>query len=121
MAKTKTPTAAGAACAPETGLSPQTREEYVGSILEQVEALEERLDELEADMESSGWDDTSDFRSQLDDLRLKLRELRSRSAELEAVPDRSWPGVSGEMEASLADVAGAVQDLASGLSPVLPE
>lgn len=121
MAKTKTPKTEDTACAPETGLSPQTREEFIDSVLQQVGAFEERLDELEGDMESSGWDDTSDFRSQLDDLRMKLRGLRSKSEELEAVPDHSWSGVYEEVEASLADVAGAVDDLASGLSLVLPE
>jgi hypothetical protein len=121
MAKTKQAAAESAACAPETGLEPQTREGYIDSVLEQIGGYEERLDQLESDMESSGWDDTSDFRSQLDDLRLKLRGLRGKSQELEAVPDRSWTDAHEEMEASLSDVAGGVEDLASGLSLVLPE
>jgi hypothetical protein len=122
MAKTKKETVGEAeACAPETGLTAQSREEYVGSVLEQVGAFEERLDGLEADMESSGWDDMADYRGQLDDLRLKLRGLRGRTEELEAVPDRSWPAIYEEMEASLAEVGGGVEDLASGLSLVLPE
>lgn len=121
MAKTKKANAEGAACAPDTGLAPQSRDEYIDSVLEQVGDFEERLDQLESDMESSGWDDTSDFRSQLDDLRLKLRGLRAKSEELDAVPDRSWADVYEEVEASLADVAGAVDDLASALSLVLPE
>lgn len=121
MAKNKKENADGAACAPETGLEPQTREGYIDDLLEQIGGYEERLDQLESDMESSGWDDTSEFRSQLDDLRVKLRGLRSRSGELEAVPDRSWSDVHEELEASLADVAGGIEDLASGLSLVLPE
>jgi len=122
MAKTKNiATTEAAACAPETGLAPQSREEYVDSVLQQVGAFEERLDELESDMESSGWDDMSDYRGQLDDLRVKLRGLRAKSEELAAVPDRSWTGVFEEMEAALADVSGGVDDLASGLSLVLPE
>jgi hypothetical protein len=99
----------------------QTREEYVDSVLQQVGAFEERLDQLEEDMESAGWDDISDYRGQLDDLRVKLRGLRSRTDELEAVPDASWPSVYEDMEESLTDVAGGVEDLASGLSLVLPE
>lgn len=99
----------------------QTREEYVDNVLQQVGAFEERLDQLEEDMESAGWDDISDYRGQLDDLRVKLRGLRSRTDELEAVPDASWPSVYEDMEESLTDVAGGVEDLASGLSMVLPE
>jgi chromosome segregation ATPase len=111
----------GAACPEEQNPPRQNRDEYVASVLQQVGAFEEKLDELESDMESSGWDDLSDYRGQLDDLRLRLKGIRSRSEELEAVPDPSWPAAYEEMEESLADVAGSVADLASGLSPVLPE
>ena len=122
MAKTKNITAAETvACAPETGLAPQSREGYIDSVLQQVGAYEERLDGLEADMESSGWDDMADYRGQLDDLRVKLRGLRTKTEELEAVPDHAWPGVDEELESSLSDVGGSVEDLASGLSLVLPE
>lgn len=111
----------GAACPDEQNLPRQNREEYVANVLQQVGDFEEKLDELEGDMESSGWDDISDYRGQLDDLRLRLKGIRSRSEELEAVTDSSWPAVYEEMEESLADVAGSVADLASGLSLVLPE
>jgi chromosome segregation ATPase len=111
----------GAACADGSALTQQSREEYIAGVVQQLEAFEEKLGELETDMESSGWDDISDFRAQLDDLRVKLRALRSQSDELETVADTVWPGAYEEMEESLADVAGAVEDLASGLSPVLPE
>ncbi len=111
----------GAACPDEQNLPRQNREEYVSNVLQQVGDFEEKLDELEGDMESSGWDDISDYRGQLDDLRLRLKGIRSRSEELEAVTDSSWPAVYEEMEESLADVAGSVADLASGLSLVLPE
>jgi len=111
----------GAACLDDQNPPRQNREEYVASVLQQVGDFEEKLDELEGDMESSGWDDISDYRGQLDDLRLRLKGLRSRSEELEAVTDSSWPAVYEEMEESLADVAGSVADLASGLSLVLPE
>ena len=111
----------GAACPDDQNLPRQNREEYVAGVLQQVGDFEEKLDELEADMESSGWDDISDYRGQLDNLRLRLKGIRSRSEELEAVTDSSWPGVYEEMEESLADVAGSVADLASGLSLVLPE
>lgn len=122
MAKTKKNlTSEREACVEGTGEPRVTREEYADSVLQQVGAFEERLDELEGDMESSGWDDISEFRSQLDDLRVKLRGLRSRSDELEAVPDPSWPSVREEMEESLTDLAGGVDDLASALSQVLPE
>ena len=121
---TKTKKTAGneaEACDVEPGLAPQSREDYIDGVLQQVGAYEERLDGLEADMESSGWDDMADYRGQLDDLRVKLRGLRSKTEELEAVPDNAWPGVYEEMESSLSDVGGAVEDLASGLSLVLPE
>lgn len=123
MAKTKkTSVEEGAACATEdSGLAPQSREEYIDNILQQLSGFEERLDELEGGMESSGWDDMSEYRSQLDDLRLKLRGLRSRSEELEAVPDQSWQGAYEEMEQSLVEVSGSIDDLVSGLSLVLPE
>jgi hypothetical protein len=111
----------GAACSDELDLPGQSREEYVANVLQQVGAFEEKLDELESDMESSGWDDIGDYRGQLDDLRAKLKGIRSRSEELEAVPDPAWPAAYEETEASLVEVAGAVEDLVSGLSVVLPE
>lgn len=111
----------GAACPDELDLPRQSREEYVAGVLQQVGAFEEKLDELESDMESSGWDDIGDFRGQLDDLRARLKGIRSRAEELEAVPDPAWPAAYEEMEASLVDAAGGVEDLASGLSVVLPE
>ncbi len=110
-----------AACPDEQNQPRQNREEYVASVLQQVGEFEEKLGELEADMESSGWDDISDYRGQLEDLRLRLKGIRSRSEELEAVTDSAWPGVYEEMEETLADVAGSVADLTSGLSLVLPE
>ncbi|MBP1658923.1 MAG: hypothetical protein H6P95_115 [Candidatus Aminicenantes bacterium] len=111
----------GAACADELALAPQSREEYLAGVLQQIEAFDEKLGELEGDMESSGWDDISDFRARLDDLRTKLRALRSQADELETVLDPVWPGAYEEMEESLSGVAGEVEDLASGLSLVLPE
>ena len=111
----------GAACADELALAPQSREEYLAGVLQQIEAFGEKLGELEGDMESSGWDDISDFRARLDDLRTKLRALRSQADELETVLDPVWPGAYEEMEESLSGVAGEVEDLASGLSLVLPE
>ena len=111
----------GAACADELALAPQSREEYLAGVLQQIEAFDEKLGELEGDMESSGWDDISDFRGRLDDLRTKLRALRSQADELETVLDPVWPGAYEEMEESLTGVAGEVEDLASGLSLVLPE
>lgn len=111
----------GAACADELALAPQSREEYLAGVLQQIEAFDEKLGELEGDMESSGWDDISDFRGRLDDLRTKLRALRSQADELETVLDPVWPGAYEEMEESLSGVAGEVEDLASGLSLVLPE
>ena len=122
MANTKKTLAPeGEACAEGLDQPRQTREEYADSVVQQVGAFEERLNELESDMESSGWDDISDFRGQLDDLRVKLRDLRTQSDELQALPDSSWRDAYEEMEQSLADVAGSVEDLASGLSLVLPE
>ena len=111
----------GAACADGSALTQQSREEYIAGVVQQLEAFEEKLGELETDMESSGWDDISDFRGRLDDLRTKLRALRSQADELETVLDPVWPGAYEEMEESLSGVAGEVEDLASGLSLVLPE
>ena len=122
MAKEKKMTAPeAAACPEELNMPRQNREEYVATVLQQIGAFEERLEELETDMESSGWDDIGDFRGQLDDLRAKLKALRSRAEELEAVSDKAWPDVYEEMEESLVDVAGGVDDLVAGLSMVLPE
>ena len=117
----KKETAEGAACPEELNLPRQTREEYVADALQQIGAFEERLDELEADMESSGWDDIGDYRGQLDDLRVKLKAARSRSEELEAVSDPAWTDAQAEMEESMAEIAGSIDDLVAGLSPVLPE
>src|SRR5512137_728307 len=117
--KKKTPQE-GAACPEELDLPRPNREEYVAGVLQQVGAFEEKLDELESDMESSGWDDIGDYRGQLDDLRARLKGVRSRSEELEAVPDPAWPAAYEEMEASLVDVAGGVEDLTAALSGVLP-
>jgi hypothetical protein len=113
--------AEGAACPEGLDLPRQTREEYVADILQQIGAFEERLDELEADMESSGWDDIGDFRGQLDDLRVKLKAARSRSEELETVSDAAWTDAQEEMEESLIEISGSLDDLVAGLSPVLPE
>lgn len=122
MATTKKKKAAeGAACPEGLNLPPQTREEYVADVLQQIGAFQERLDELETDMESSGWDDIGDFRGQLDDLRVKLKAARSRSEELETVSDPAWTDAQEETEASLVGIAGSIDDLVAGLSQVLPE
>jgi len=108
-------------CAEGPSLPRQTREEYAGSVLEQIGGFEEKLDELEAGMESSGWDDISDFRGQLDDLRLKLKGIRGRAEELEGIPDGEWPDAYDEMEGSLLEAGESLADLAAALSMVLPE
>jgi hypothetical protein len=117
----KTRAAAGPACPTELDLPRQTREDYVATVLEQVGAFEERLDEIEGDMENSGWDDIGDFRRQLDDLRARLKGIRARSGELEGIPDQDWSDAYEEMEASLLDAAGSLEQLSAGLSTVLPE
>lgn len=117
----KTRAAAGPACPTELDLPRQTREDYVATVLEQVGAFEERLDEIEGDMENSGWDDIGDFRRQLDDLRARLKGIVARSGELEGVADQDWPDAYEEMEASLLDTAGSLEQLSAGLSSVLPE
>lgn len=120
-AKNNKTKAAGPACPTGLDLPRQTREDYVATVLEQVGAFEERLDEIEADMETSGWDDIGDFRRQLDDLRARLKGIRARSGELEGVADQDWPDAYEEMDASLLDVAGSLEQLSAGLSSVLPE
>jgi hypothetical protein len=121
-AKTNKPkAAAGPACPTGLNMPRPTREDYVATVLEQVGAFEERLDEIETDMESSGWDDIGDFRRQLDDLRARLKGIRARSGDLEGVADQDWPEAYEEMEASLLDAAGSLEDLTAGLSTVLPE
>ena len=111
----------GPACPEGLNMSGQSREEYVASVLQQIGGFEERLDELESGMESSGWDDIGEYRGQLEDLRLKLKAARSKSEELEAVSDQAWPAAHEEMEETLGEMAGSVEDLASGLGLVLPE
>jgi hypothetical protein len=117
----KKKTAEEAACPDELNMARQSREEYVAAVLQQIGDFEERLNELESDMESTGWDDIGDYRGQLDDLRLRLKAARSKSEELETVADPSWPGAYEEMEQTLGEVAGGVEDLAAGLGLVLPE
>lgn len=114
-------TAGRPACPGEMELPPPNREDYVATVLEQVGAFEERLDEIESDMESTGWDDIGDFRRQMDELRSRLRGLRSQAEELEGLPDADWPAAHDEMEESLLGAAGNLEDLAAGLSQVLPE
>jgi chromosome segregation ATPase len=122
MANNKKKKAAEEAAYPdELDMPRQSREEYVAAVLQQIGDFEERLNELESDMESTGWDDIGDYRGQLDDLRLRLKAARSKSEELETVPDPSWPGAYEEMEQTLGEVAGGVEDLAAGLGLVLPE
>ena len=122
MANTKKKKASEeAACPDELNMPRQSREEYVAAVLQQIGDFEERLNELESDMESTGWDDIGDYRGQLDDLRLRLKAARSKSEELETVPDPSWSGAYEEMEQTLGEVAGGVEDLVSGLGLVLPE
>lgn len=111
----------GSACPEDLNMSGQSREDYVASVLQQIGGFEERLDELESGMESSGWDDIGEYRGQLDDLRLKLKTARTSSEELEAVSDQAWPAAHEEMEETLGEMAGSVEDLASGLGLVLPE
>jgi hypothetical protein len=117
----KTKAASGPACPTGLDLPRQTREEYAATVLEQVGAFEERLDEIEGDMENSGWDDIGDFRRQLDDLRARLKGIVARSGELEGVADQDWPDAYEEMEASLLDTAGSLEQLSAALSSVLPE
>jgi phage shock protein A len=110
-----------AACPGEINLPGPSREEYVSSALEQIGEFEERLAELESDMESAGWDAVGDYRGGLEDLRLRLKEARAKSEELEAAADSAWPTVYQEMEETLLELAGSVEDLALELGRVLPE
>jgi len=102
-------------------MSRQSRGEYVASVLEQIGDLEEKLAELESGMESTSWDDVGDYRGRLEDLRLRLKAARAKSEELEAAEDSDWPSVHEEMEETLLEVAGSVEDLALDLGRVLPE
>jgi len=122
FSRNKTKTAAeGPACPDDLSLPRQTREDYVATVIQQIGAFEEKLDQVESDMESSGWDDIGDFRRQLDDLRMRLKGLRSKSEELEGVADPAWPDAYEEMEQSLVEAAGDIDNLVAGLSGVLPE
>jgi len=111
----------GAACPGDLSLPSLSREDYVGTTLEQIEEFEERLAELETDLESAGWDDVGDFRGQIDDLRLRLKAARAKSEELEAVPDAEWTSTYNEMEETLLELAHSVEDLAALAGRVLPE
>jgi|GEM_PF-2484223 len=110
-----------AACPGEMNMPRQSREEYVSSALEQIGEFEERLAELESEMESAGWDAVGDYRGGLEDLRLRLKEARAKSEELEAAVDSAWPSVYKEMEETLLELAGSVEDLALELGRVMPE
>jgi chromosome segregation ATPase len=111
----------GAACPEELNMPRQSREEYVAGVLEQIGGFEEKLADLESDMESAGWDSVGDYRGQLDDIRSRLKEARAKSEELETAADSAWPSVFEEMEETLLEVAGRVEDLARVLGLVLPE
>jgi len=111
----------GAPCPGDLNLPSLSREDYVGTTLEQIEEFEDRLAELETDLESAGWDDVGDFRGQLDDLRLRLKAARAKSEELETVPDAEWTSTYNEMEETLLELADSVEDLAVLAGRVLPE
>ena len=111
----------GAPCPGDLNLPSLSREDYVGTTLEQIEEFEDRLAELETDLESTGWDDVGDFRGQLDDLRLRLKAARAKSEELETVPDAEWTSTYNEMEETLLELADSVEDLAVLAGRVLPE
>ena len=111
----------GAPCPADLNLPPMSREDYVGTALEQIEEYEDRLSELESDLESAGWDDVGDFRGQLDDLRLRLKAAREKSQELESVPDSEWTSIYNEMEETLLELGDSVEDLAVLAGRVLPE
>jgi hypothetical protein len=111
----------GPACPGELNLPLPSREDYVGTALEQIGEFEERLADLESDLESAGWDDVGDYRGQLEDLRLRLKAARAKSEELETVPDAVWPSFYQEMEDTLLELADSVEDLALAAGRVLPE
>jgi hypothetical protein len=111
----------GAACPGDLNLPSPSREDYIGTVLEQLGEFEERLAELESDLESAGWDVVGDYRGQLDDLRLRLKAARAKSEELEGVPDADWPSLYQEMEDTLLELAESVDDLAVAAGGVLPE
>ncbi len=111
----------GAPCPGDLNLPSLSREDYVGTTLEQIEEFEDRLAELETDLESAGWDDVGDFRGQLDDLRLRLKAARAKSEELETVPDTEWTSTYNEMEEILLELADSVEGLAVLAGRVLPE
>ena len=111
----------GAPCPGDLNLPSLSREDYVGTTLEQIEEFEDRLAELETDLESAGWDDVGDFRGQIDDLRLRLKAARAKSEELETVPDAEWTSTYNEMEETLLELADSVEDLAVLAGRVLPE
>jgi hypothetical protein len=111
----------GAACPEELNLPSPSREDYVGTALEQVGEFEERLAELETDLESTGWELVGDYRSQLEDLRQRLKAARAKSAELEAIPDKDWPSAYEEMEETLLGLADSLEDFALEAGRVLPE
>jgi len=110
-----------AACPGDLNLPSLSREDYVGTSLEQIEEFEDRLAELETDLESAGWDDVGDFRGQIDDLRLRLKAARAKSEELETVPDTEWTSTYNEMEEILLELADSVEGLAVLAGRVLPE
>jgi hypothetical protein len=110
----------GPACPGELNLPRPSRHDYVAGVVEQLREFEERLGELEFELESAGWNDEGGRSGGFDDIRLRLKAARAKSEELEAALDADWPALYGEMEESLLDVAGRLEDLASELGWVLP-
>ncbi len=114
-------TTADKPCPEDLNLPRPSREDYAGTVEEQIADFEETLDGYETDMESTGWDDLSEFRNRIDDLRARLKSLRSQSEELADAEDAEWPALHEDMEKALLDMSDAMRDIAVELGQVLPE
>jgi len=110
----------GPACPDGLNVPRPSRDDYVAGVLEQVAEFEERLGEFESDLEAAGWEDPGDYINQIEDLRVQLKAAREKAEEVGGATDAAWPSVYDEMEETLLEVTGRMENLAAELGRVLP-
>jgi len=110
----------GPACPDGLNVPRPSRDDYIAGVLEQIAEFEERLGELESDLEAAGWEDPGDYTNQIEDLRVQLKAAREKAGEVEGATDAAWPSVYDEMEETLLEVTGRMENLAAELGRVLP-
>ncbi len=109
------------ACPDDLSLPRPSREDYAGTVEEQLADFEETLAGLEEDLESGSWDEVGDYHTWIEGLRSQLDEIRARAGEIEAVEDKAWPSVHEDMEKTLLEMSDSIKEISTELGRVLPE